>query len=279
MRKQEFLRADTDDEDYLLDNLDDIMEIKEEKGITNEEALKELERINSNEEKTKNNIVNGTSFDDVIGYDDIKEKLNLFLGYIKNPTPYKELGVDSPKGILLFGNPGTGKTMLSSAFINAAKLPYYIVHKFGDESFTNKYLEKVFEKARENAPSIILIDDMYKLASNKNNRSVFHCIQSLIDSVKKEDVYIIATVNDIDMLPNSLLRDGRFDSKIFVDSLTEKDKKLLLDHYLKGKKLEKGINTDDIAAATTVGTPAEIKTSINTALMVAAPQSRRRRQE
>lgn len=215
------------------------------------------------------NIINSITFDDIVGYESIKNELRHTLDYIENPTYYQNFGVSSPKGILLSGVPGTGKTMLSSAFINASGLPSYILHKSGTDSDFEAKMKDTFIKAEKNAPCIILLDDMDKFAKNDDD-SIFNSLQSLIDSVRKKDVYLIATVNHLDDFPRSLLRDGRFDTKIHVSHLTNEESEELIKRYLSKAKLEPSIDFKDIASIFRLEVPSSVKKKINKALICAA---------
>lgn len=222
----------------------------------------------------KSNIVDSTTFDDIIGYKDIKKQLRQILGFIKDPSPYERLGADAPKGIFLLGNPGLGKIMLSSAFINASGLPYHILHKNGDDKSFQLEMAQVFEEARQNSPSIILLDDIDKFSGQRGAKGNFHTLQSLIDSVRREKIYIIATCNDDDDIPSSLIRPGRFDFRIEVGYPSSEDKRKLMEAFLRGKKISKSLLPSDIAAAMRSISPIGMKTTINKAVIVAASKKK-----
>lgn len=249
------------DELELDDDLEEFdVELNCSKGESADEALQD--------ENTKQ-IVDSITFDDIIGYEKIKKQLKQILGYIKNPEPYKKLGVQMPKGIFLVGDPGLGKTMLASAFVNASGLPSYVLHRIGDDSSFPLHMEEVFEEASEKAPSVILLDDMDKFSGKQRDRSIFNTLQSLIDSVRDKEVYIIATANE-ESMPSSLLRPGRFDFHIDVEYPSVDDMGLLMSHFLEGKPISSDISPDDIASAISTSSPIKIKTTINKAVMVAA---------
>lgn len=262
--------------------------IREEEEPSIEEILEEDELLNGNDDQesekdnrvSKNESIDITSpmyldpitFDDIIGFDEIKGILKENLGFILDPTPYLKLGAKPPKGILLYGTAGIGKTMLASAFINESKLHPYIVKRHGTSDAFAFYLENVFKKARDNAPSIILLDDLDKFSKDKEmNDPIFNNLQSLIDSVRNEEVYLIATANKIRNFPASLLRDGRFDTRILLDCPSDKDSILLVKKFLAEKKVDSNVNIEDIISMRHFcSTPIAIKTAINKACIIAA---------
>lgn len=190
------------------------------------------------------------AFEDVIGYDSLKQELTEILDIIHNPQIYRELGVLCPKGILLYGKPGVGKTLIADSFIAASGREAIICRKnAAQQSFIDSITES-FERARDCAPSIILLDDMDKFANDDEKHKdseAFVTIQSCIDLVKSDDVLVLATANNIDKLPDSLIRTGRFDRKIHVLQPTGEDAKAIIRHYLAGKDLGSQVDIDAVA--------------------------------
>lgn len=221
------------------------------------------------EEEMKNNVIDSTTFDDILGYEEIKNQLYLSLGFIKDPSSYTNLGCKPPKGILLHGLPGVGKTMLASAFINASSLKSYIVKRLMDDKEFVEYLSSTFQLARKNQPCIIFLDDLDKFSKDNEDKKVFNILQSLIDSIKNEKIYIIATANFLYKLPDSLIREGRFDTSIDVKT-DEKTYEKIIRESLKRIKLSNDINVDDIIAMSSLTSPVSIKNTINKTCMLAA---------
>lgn len=209
-------------------------------------------------------------FNSIIGYDGIKERLYEILNVLNNPSKFEKLGAQLPKGLLLKGLPGVGKTVLAEAFIKASKRKAYRVVQNSSEDEFIKELTKTFEEAKANVPSIIFLDDMDKYQENKEDEKPFNVLQSLIDSVNKDDVYIVATINFSGTIPDSLLRDGRFDERIEVDIPDNKDAAKLVMHFLEGRPCAKDINPNDVAALYSFHTCAQIKHVINRASIKAA---------
>ena len=219
----------------------------------------------------KKNSKQKEMFDNIIGYDDIKGTLKTVVDMLNNKEKYKKLGCELVHGLLLYGPPGTGKTTIANEIINnASNRTIFIIRKNkSDGSFIN-YMRKVFKEAQEKQPSIILLDDLDKYAEIENdkkrkNKEEHVSVQSLIDDVKKDDVFIIATANEYYDLPESLRRSGRFDIKICVDNPKEEDAKKIFNYYLKSKKIDKNINIDNIACILSDSSCADLEKVCNQA--------------
>jgi cell division protease FtsH len=188
-------------------------------------------------------------FNDIIGYEEIKNTLKRILDIINNKEKYKKLGSTIPHGLLLNGSPGVGKSCISKDFIKHSNRKSYIIRKTKSDGDFINYINKIFEQAKKNQPSIILLDDLDKFSENdeKGNKEEYVAVQSLIDDIKDNDIFVIATTNDIDLLPDSLKRSGRFDIKLYVEKPKEKDLANIIEHYLKKKKLAKDVNIKNIS--------------------------------
>lgn len=177
-------------------------------------------------------------FDKVIGYDAIKLEIARICDVIKNSDKYQKLGVKISKGLLIYGEPGVGKTLLANAFIEECGKKYYFCRKnLPDDEFI-KYIKKTFEDAKNNAPSLVLLDDFDKFANedkDHKNAEEYVTIQSCIDDVKFSEVFVIATANDLQLVPDSLLRAGRFDTSIEIKAPKGIDAEMIIKHYLSGK--------------------------------------------
>lgn len=129
------------------------------------------------------------------------------------------------------------------------------------------YMNEVFEEAVKNQPSIILLDDLDKFSENDNhsNKEEYVTVQSLIDDVKDDDVFVIATANDYSCLPDSLVRAGRFDIQLEIDNPKEEDAIKIFEYYLKNKKISKNVNIKDISCILTDSSCAELEKVCNQA--------------
>ncbi|MBE6651762.1 MAG: AAA family ATPase [Ruminococcaceae bacterium] len=213
------------------------------------------------------------SFDKVIGYDTIKEELLQICDMFHNKDIYEKLGAKIPCGVLLHGNPGLGKSLMAKCFIEESGFKVYTLRKNKGERKFVEYISKVFEEAKSNAPCIIFLDDVDKFANeDESHRDApeYVAIQSGIDEVKGIDVFVIATANDIDKLPGSLIRHGRFDRKIEVLLPTGNDAEKIIRHYFENKKISEDVNLEDVSKMLSYSSCAELEAIINEAAINAA---------
>lgn len=207
-------------------------------------------------------------FKGIIGYEHIKYELLRIIDCINNHEKYEKLGVKIPKNLLLYGNPGLGKTLFANRFIEALNRNKYILRKNKPDGDFVKEINDVVSKAIENAPSVVLLDDIDKFSNNDEdhtNTDEFIVIQSLIDDCKDKDVYFIATANELDDMPQSLLRVGRFSNKIMLESPTVKDAELIIKHYLSEKNIADDIDYSEVAKILNGGSVAELESVMNEA--------------
>ena len=214
----------------------------------------------------------------VIGYEGIKNELYRIIDIIKNPEKYKKLGVSIPKGILLSGEPGIGKTLMAKCFIKETGLKTFVIRKDKPDGDFVDYICETFDRAAAEAPSIILLDDLDKFA----NEDVYHrdaeeyvTVQSCIDDVKDLDVIVFATCNEYRKLPESLVRSGRFDKSFFMDFPGYEDAKKIIEFYLKDKKVGKDIDVEEIARFSEGHSCADLETVINEAGISAGYENRK----
>lgn len=214
-----------------------------------------------------------SAFDKVIGYETIKNELLQICDMIHNREIYEELGAKLPQGILLYGDPGLGKTLMAKSFIEESGLKAYIVRRNkGNDDFIGDITD-TFRKAKENTPCVIFLDDMDKFAnedSDHRDAEEYVAVQSGIDEVKNCDVFILATANEIWKLPRSLVRSGRFDRKIEVQCPTNRDADEIIEHYLSNKKVSETVNMDDLSKMISYSSCAELETILNEAAISAA---------
>lgn len=212
------------------------------------------------------------AFDKVIGYDNIKEQIFKIIDMVKNREIYNELGAKLPSGILLSGKPGLGKTLIANCFVEELGLPYYMVRRDKSDSNFIGQIKKTFEKAKSNAPSVIILDDLDKYANfdfSRKDAAEYIAVQSGIDIVSDKDVIVFATVNEIDKLPSSLVRSGRFDYKFVLEKPSGEDADKIIRYYLSSRKITDNFNMEDFCRMVSDKTCAEIETIINKAAMYA----------
>ena len=213
------------------------------------------------------------AFDKVIGYESIKNELLQICDMIHNPEVYTALGAKMPQGILLYGEPGLGKTLIANCFIAESGLKAHTVRRNkGSNDFVGEITD-TFQKAKKNAPAIVFLDDMDKFANEDDDHrdaEEYVAVQAGIDEVKGAGVFMLATVNDVRKLPRSLRRPGRFDRKIEVCSPSDKDSREIIQYYLKDKKVSDDVNLEDIAMMINYSSCAELETILNEAAIRAA---------
>ena len=164
-------------------------------------------------------------FKDIIGYNNTKKTLERLIDVLNNKEKYQKIGSTIPHGLLLYGPPGLGKTTFSREIMGNVNRKKFIIKKTKSDGSFIDYMNSIFEQAKNNQPSIILLDDLDKFAEDDktSNCEEYVTVQSLIDNIESEDIFVIATVNDRHVLPRSLLRSGRFDIKIEIDYPDEKE--------------------------------------------------------
>ena len=213
------------------------------------------------------------TFDKVIGYDSIKKELYQIIDMIQNKDVYTSLGAKMPRGVLLYGVPGLGKSLIANCFIEESKLKSFTIRRNkGNDDFIG-LITDTFKQAKENAPCIVFLDDMDKFANEDEDHTdteEYVAVQSGIDEVKDADVFVLATCNDVNKLPNSLIRAGRFDRKLEVQIPSEQDTLKIIKHYLKDKKVSADINMEDLSKMISYSSCAELETILNEAAISAA---------
>lgn len=215
-------------------------------------------------------------FKNIIGYDNIKSTLKTVIDMLNNTEKYKKLGCNIAHGLLLYGQPGTGKTSMAKEIINNVNRKVFIIRKTKSNGNFIDYMNSVFEEAKNNQPSIIVLDDLDKFSEDddKSNKEEFVAIQSLIDEIKNEDIFVIATANNINVLPSSLKRAGRFDIKIEIANPKDEDAIKIFEYYLKSKKIDKNVNVKNISYILTDSSCAELEKVCNQAGIYAGYQNK-----
>lgn len=210
-------------------------------------------------------------FKTIIGYDEIKETLCRIIDIIKYPDKYEKLGARIPHGLFLYGPPGTGKTSISNEIIKYLDRKTYTIRKTKSNGDFIKHINKIFEEAISNQPSIVFLDDIDKYAEDddRSNNEEFVTIQSLIDSIKDKDIFVIATANDKHVLPHSLLRSGRFDNIIEIEEPSEEDAYKICKYYLGKKKIDKKVNFKNISSILSSASCADLEKVCNQAGIIA----------
>ena len=212
------------------------------------------------------------TFSDIIGYQSIKEELKQIADALKNADDYAKLGVKTPRGLMLYGDPGLGKTLMATALSEESGLPVFLCRKTKSAGRFVDEITETFKKATEAAPAIVYLDDIDKFANaDENHRDAeeYVTVQACIDEVKDKNVFVLATANDVRKLPRSLMRVGRFDRVIEVEAPHGEDAREIIRHYLDQKQTMDDLDYELIARIMDGRSCAELETVINEAGMYA----------
>lgn len=213
-------------------------------------------------------------FDDIIGYENEKKELKMLCDVLKNTAKYKRMNIQVPNALLIYGEPGLGKTLMAKALIDqSGRNAFYCRKDRADGEFVNA-IKETFEKAEKEAPSIVFLDDMDKFAQdNLNsdcNKEEFAVIQSCLENVRGKDVFVLATANEKSNLPESLLRAGRFGRQMEVRFPDMDDAERIIKHYLKNKNMAGDVSYKSIAYILCGYSCAELETAVNEAGLIAS---------
>ena len=208
-----------------------------------------------------------SAFDKVIGYEKEKDELFQLCDMARNPEKYARLGVQLPHGVLLHGVPGVGKTLMATALVEEMARKTFVLRK--DKSIQDFVDEigKTFARAKEEAPSVILLDDLDKFASDSDSRNPEELIavQSGIDAVRSDDVFVVATANELRELPRSLRRPGRFDRILEICPPNRREAAAIVRHYLQGKKVAQDVSAESVARLMDGNSCASLESVLNEA--------------
>lgn len=209
------------------------------------------------------------AFNQIVGYESVKEELLKICDMLKNRKVYQELGASLPKGVLLYGPPGVGKSLLAKCLIQEAAIPHFILRKDTDGDHFISQIRQTFYKAQCQNHSIILLDDLDRFPRYHGSDEEFAAVQAGIETIHGTDTLVLATANEIDDFPESLLRDGRFDLKIEICEPSPEDSVAIIQHYLKGKSLSPTIDLTDISKMLAGKSCAELESLLNMASIYA----------
>ena len=207
-------------------------------------------------------------FEGVIGYQGVKKELERICDVLKNNEKYARLGVEMPHGLMLYGEPGLGKTTMANCFIAALGWNVFLCRKANSDGEFVKEIKKTFDDAKAQAPAVVFLDDLDKFANDDEqhtNSEEFVAVQSCIDDVRGKNVFVLATANDTQNFPRSLLRSGRFDSVIKVEAPRGEDAEKIIAHYLSQKKFVADVDTKLIARILNGRSCADLEAVVNEA--------------
>ena len=233
-----------------------------------------------NKEDGKNLV----SFKDVAGLEEEKEELAEIVDFLKNPKKFINMGARIPKGVLLVGPPGTGKTYLSKAVAGEAGVPFFIM---SGSDFVEMFVgvgasrvRDLFESAKKNAPCIIFIDEIDAVGRKRGaglggghderEQTLNQLLVEMDGFGTNEGVIVMAATNRADILDPAILRPGRFDRTVYVGKPDVRARKAILGIHSRGKKLADDVNLEVIAKRTPGFTPADLENLMNESALLAA---------
>ena len=230
----------------------------------------------------------GIKFSDVAGEDEAKENLSEIVDYLHNPAKYKEIGASMPKGILLVGPPGTGKTMMAKAVAGESNVPFFSMS--GSEfveMFVGMGASKVrdlFRQAKEKAPCIVFIDEIDAIGQKRDGRvggndereQTLNQLLTEMDGFETNNgVIILAATNRPESLDPALTRPGRFDRRVPVELPDLKGREEILKVHAKKVKLDQSVDFAEIARMASGASGAELANIVNEAALRAVRENRR----
>ncbi len=224
------------------------------------------------------------TFDDVAGLDEEKEELQELVDFLKNPRKYIELGARIPKGILMIGPPGTGKTYLTKAVAGEAGVPFFSI---SGSDFVEMFVgvgasrvRDLFEQAKKNSPCIIFIDEIDAVGRRRGaglggghderEQTLNQLLVEMDGFGINEGIIIVAATNRPDILDPALLRPGRFDRQVVVGNPDIRGREAILQVHAKGKPLDEDVDLKVLARRTPGFTPADIENLMNEAALLTA---------
>lgn len=225
------------------------------------------------------------TFNDVAGIDEVKEEVKEIIEYLKDPVKFQKLGGRPPKGVLLYGEPGVGKTLLAKAIAGEAHVPFISV---SGSDFVEMFVgvgaarvRDLFETAKKHAPCIIFIDEIDAVGRSRGaipiggghdeREQTLNQLLVEMDGFDTSDgIIVIAATNRPDILDPALLRPGRFDRQIFIPKPDVRGRYEILKVHAKNKKLAKDVDLEWIARATPGFTGADLENLLNEAALLAA---------
>ena len=230
------------------------------------------------------------TFDDVAGVDEAKEELQEVIEFLKHPKKFQALGAKIPRGVLLVGPPGSGKTLLAKAVAGEAGVPFFSIS--GSE-FVEMFVgvgasrvRDLFEQAKKSAPCLVFIDEIDAVGRQRGaglggghderEQTLNQLLVEMDGFDPNAGIIVIAATNRPDILDPALLRPGRFDRRIVVDNPDSKGRREILNVHVRGKPLGEGVNLEVLAKHTPGFSGADLANLVNEAALLAARRNKKK---
>ncbi len=243
----------------------------------------------ANRAKRVHKSMQKVTFDDVAGLDEPKKDLLDIINYLKNPTKYKDLGVRPPRGVIMVGPPGSGKTLLARAVAGEAQVPFFSVS--GSEfmemlvGIGAARVRDLFAMAKKASPSIIFIDEIdaigkargqgFMPSHDERDQTLNQILVEMDGFSANDNVVVMASTNRADLLDPAFLRTGRFDKRIVLERPGVAARKQILELHAKNKKIHADLNWDEVAKLTGGFSASDLESAVNEAMLLTIKDGRK----